>query len=58
MPASITTVNAMAMPWSGLAARRLAMTAVMMTVMGSVGSEMRVGEPPNSAAKSPTSTAP
>jgi len=30
----------------------------MTTVIGPVGSEMRVGVPPNSAAKKPTQTAP
>ncbi|GAB4340205.1 MAG: hypothetical protein Fur0042_00720 [Cyanophyceae cyanobacterium] len=34
------------------------MTAVTMTVMGPVGSEMRLGVPPNKAAKKPTRMAP
>ena len=58
LAAIMTTVNAMAMPCSGLAAIRLAMTAVMITVIGPVGSEIRVGVLPNRAANRPTSTAP
>ena len=58
MPASITTVKAMARPFSGLRAVRLAITAVITTVIGPVGSEIRLGVPPNRAANRPTSTAP
>ena len=54
----MTTVNAIAIPFSGFTAMRLAITAVMTTVIGPVGSEIRVGVPPNSEANRPTSTAP
>jgi hypothetical protein len=60
----MTTVKAMAMLFSGgrpvvgSAAIRVMMTAVKTTVMGPVGSEIRVGVPPKRSAKSPTSTAP
>ena len=54
----MTTVKAIAMPCSGLAAISEAMTAVKTTVMGPVGSEISVGVPPNSAANNPTKTAP
>jgi hypothetical protein len=51
-------VKAIAMPFSGSAAVRLAITAVITTVIGPVGSEIRLGVPPKRAAKRPTSTAP
>ena len=35
-----------------------AMTAVIITVIGPVGSEIRLGVPPNKAAKNPTKMAP
>ena len=54
----MTTVKAMASPFSGLSAVNLVITAVITTVMGPVGSEMRVGVPPNKAAKKPIKTAP
>ena len=54
----MTTVNAIANPCSGLAAVSPAMTAVITTVIGPVGSEIKVGVPPNNAAKKPTKIAP
>ena len=57
-PARITTVKAMAMPLTGSEATSLVITAVKTTVIGPVGSDIRQGEPPNSAANSPTSIAP
>ncbi len=41
-----------------LVAVRLAITAVITTVIGPVGSEIRVGVPPKRAAKKPTKIAP
>ena len=43
---------------SGAVAVKFAITAVMTTVIGPVGSEINVGVPPKSAAKKPTNTAP
>ena len=57
-PAIITTVNAMATPPSGLLAIMLVRTAVMITVIGPVGSEIRLVEPPKIAANKPTKMAP
>lgn len=57
-PAIITTVNVIAIPVSGYFATMLVKTAVMITVMGPVGSEINVEEPPNNEAKSPTIIAP
>ncbi len=54
----MTTVNAMANPFSGLVAIIDVRTAVMTTVIGPVGSEMSVGVPPNIAANKPTRIAP
>ncbi len=54
----MTTVKAIAIPFSGLRASREAMMVVMTTVIGPVGSEISVGVPPNNAAKKPTQTAP
>jgi len=54
----MTTVNAIAKPFSGLLAVSPATIAVITTVMGPVGSEISVGVPPNNAAKKPTITAP
>ena len=57
-PASMTTVNAIAMPFSGLAAIKEVTTAVMTTVIGPVGSEIRVEVPPNNEANKPIIMAP
>ncbi|CDM96528.1 protein of unknown function [Limnospira indica PCC 8005] len=54
----MTTVKAMAKPFSGFLAINSAMTAVIMTVMGPVGSEIRLGVPPNKEAKNPINIAP
>ena len=48
----------MAMPVSGYLATILVITAVMITVIGPVGSEIKLLEPPNNAAYRPTMIAP
>ena len=60
MPARITTVKAMAMAvsLSGAVAVRLRITEVKTTVIGPVGSEIKVGVPPNREATRPMITAP
>ncbi len=57
-PAMTTTVKAMAIPFSGFDAINSAITAVNTTVMGPVGSDINVGEPPKSEANKPTNIAP
>ena len=57
-PAIITIVNEIAIPVSGYLAIMLVNTAVIITVIGPVGSEIRLDEPPNKAAKNPTIIAP
>ena len=54
----MTTVKAMAKPLSGLLAIRVVTTAAIITVIGPVGSEIRVGVPPNRAANKPIIIAP
>ena len=54
----MTTVKAIAIPFTGSEAISFAITAVKTTVIGPVGSEIRVGEPPNNAANKPTKIAP
>jgi hypothetical protein len=54
----MTTVNAIARPFSGSAAVREAITEVITTVIGPVGSDIKVAVPPNSAAKKPIKIAP
>jgi hypothetical protein len=48
----------MAKPVSGYFAIIVVNTAVMITVIGPVGSEIRLDDPPNKAAKKPTIIAP
>jgi hypothetical protein len=54
----MTTVKAIARPFSGSLAVNPARIEVITTVIGPVGSEIRVGVPPKRAAKKPTHTAP
>src|SRR5210317_692679 len=58
IPASMTTVNAIARPFSGFAAISELTTAVITTVIGPVGSDIRVEVPPNNAANRPIRIAP